>query len=52
MARKMVEVEVDTTLVDEIIARFGLRDIREAINLALRALVHDSDAEEFSLEPD
>lgn len=52
MARKMVEIQVDTTLVDEIIARFGLRDTREAINLALRALVHDSDAEEFSLEPD
>jgi Arc/MetJ family transcription regulator len=52
MARTVVEIEVDQTLVDEIIERFGVRDTREAVNLALRALVHDSDAEEFSLEPD
>lgn len=52
MSRNVVEIEVDQTLVDEVISRFGVRGTREAVNFALRALVHDSDADEFSLEPD
>lgn len=53
--RKKVEIEVDLDLVDEAIRRFHLADTREAVNLALRTLLHedasvdeDDEYDEFS----
>lgn len=55
---KRVEILVDDDLVQEIIRRYHLADVREAVNLALRALIdeadnaepdaHDEDCDEFS----
>ncbi|OBJ48443.1 type II toxin-antitoxin system VapB family antitoxin [Mycobacterium sp. 1423905.2] len=52
--RKRVEFEIDTDLVDEVIRRFHLADTREAVHLALKALLdqtedpqHLSDEEEY-----
>lgn len=39
--KKKVEIEVDLELVDEAIRRFQLGDAREAVNLALRTLLHE-----------
>lgn len=39
--KKKVEIEVDLELVDEAIRRFQLADAREAVNLALRTLLHE-----------
>lgn len=40
MSFTKVEIEVDQTLVDEVIRRYHLRSVREAVNLALRVLVN------------
>jgi Arc/MetJ family transcription regulator len=40
MSFAKVEIEVDQTLVDEVIRRYHLRSVREAVNLALRVLVN------------
>lgn len=42
---KKVEIEVDVDLIDEAVRRFHLADAREAVNLALRTLLAESDAE-------
>lgn len=42
MSFTKVEIEVDQTLVDEVIRRYHLRSVREAVNLALRTLVSQS----------
>jgi Arc/MetJ family transcription regulator len=34
-----VEIEVDQTLIDEVIQRYHLHSSREAVNLALRSLI-------------
>lgn len=39
--KKKVEIEVDLELVEEAIQRFQLADTREAVNLALRTLLHE-----------
>ncbi|OBA72407.1 hypothetical protein A5641_08275 [Mycobacterium sp. 1554424.7] len=41
---KKVEIEIDDDLVQEAIRRFHLADAREAIHLALRTLLAESDA--------
>lgn len=54
--KKTVEIEVDDDLVQEAIRRFHLADTREAVHLALRALLgesstddeQDSEYDEFS----
>lgn len=55
---KRVEIVLDVDLVEEIIRRYHLADAREAVNLALRALIdvadntdhepQDDDCDEFS----
>jgi Arc/MetJ family transcription regulator len=40
---KKVEIEIDDDLVQEAIRRFHLADAREAIHLALRTLLAESD---------
>lgn len=55
---KRVEILIDVDLVDEIIRRYHMADAREAVNLAMRALLdeadnaqpdsHDDDYDEFS----
>ncbi|TAM73341.1 type II toxin-antitoxin system VapB family antitoxin [Mycobacterium sp.] len=50
--RKKVEIEVDLDLVDEAIRRFHLADTREAVNLALRTLLHEDDSIEEDDEYD
>lgn len=35
-----VEIEVDQTLVDEVMYRYHLRSTREAVNLALRSMLN------------
>lgn len=55
---KKVEILVDDDLVQEIIRRYPVADAREAVNLAMRALIdeadnserelHDEDFDEFS----
>lgn len=42
--KKTVEIEVDDDLVQEAIRRFHLADTREAVHLALRTLLSESDA--------
>ncbi|OBH04916.1 MULTISPECIES: type II toxin-antitoxin system VapB family antitoxin [unclassified Mycobacterium] len=42
--KKRVEIEIDDDLVQEIIRRFHVADTREAVHLALRTLVGESDA--------
>ncbi|OBF04810.1 hypothetical protein A5730_17410 [Mycobacterium sp. ACS4054] len=44
--RKKVEIEIDVDLIDEAIRRFHLADAREAVNLALRTLLAEADAQE------
>jgi Arc/MetJ family transcription regulator len=54
--KKKVEIEIDDDLVQEAIRRFHLFDTREAIHLALRTLLgeseepgtHDDEYDEFS----
>lgn len=53
--KKKIEIEVDFDLVDEAIQRFHVADAREAVNLALRTLLHedpsvdeDDEYDEFS----
>lgn len=41
--KKRVEIEIDDDLVQEAIRRFHLADTREAIHLALRTLLGESD---------
>ncbi len=43
--KKLVEVEIDTDLVEEAIRRFHLADMREAVHLALRTLLGEAGAE-------
>ena len=43
---KKVEIEIDEDLLQEVIRRFHLHDTREAVNLALRTLLHDGEAPE------
>ena len=52
---KKVEIEIDDDLVQEAIRRYKLADAREAVHLALRALLgedagdeHDDEYDEFS----
>ena len=46
MGLAKVEIEVDQTLIDEVIHRYRLRSPREAVNLALRSLITaDSEAD-------
>jgi len=48
-----VEIEVDQTLIDEVIQRYRLHSPREAVNLALRSLVTvDSEADTDEDEDD
>lgn len=44
--RKKVEIEIDVDLIDEAIRRFQLADAREAVNLALRTLLNEADADD------
>ena len=44
--KKTVEIEIDDDLVQEAIRRFHLADTREAVHLALRTLLGDSQAED------
>jgi Arc/MetJ family transcription regulator len=44
--KKTVEIEIDDDLVQEAIRRFHLADTREAVHLALRTLLGDSEAED------
>jgi Arc/MetJ family transcription regulator len=49
-----VEIEVDQTLIDEVIHRYHLRSPREAVNLALRSLVTtdpEADADDDEDDP-
>jgi Arc/MetJ family transcription regulator len=41
--KKTVEIEIDDDLVQEAIRRFHLADTREAVHLALRTLLGESD---------
>ncbi|MCV7090274.1 type II toxin-antitoxin system VapB family antitoxin [Mycobacterium interjectum] len=41
--KKRVEIEIDDDLVQEAIRRFHLADTREAVHLALRTLLGESD---------
>ncbi|OBI18757.1 MULTISPECIES: type II toxin-antitoxin system VapB family antitoxin [unclassified Mycobacterium] len=43
---RKVEIEIDDELVQEAIRRFHLADTREAVHLALRTLLGESDPEE------
>jgi Arc/MetJ family transcription regulator len=48
-----VEIEVDQTLIDEVIQRYRLHSAREAVNLALRSLITvDSEADTDEDEDD
>ena len=48
-----VEIEVDQTLIDEVIQRYHLHSRREAVNLALRSLITvDSEADADDDEDD
>lgn len=40
--RKKVEIELDEDLLLEVIRRYQVLDAREAVNLALRALLHEA----------
>ncbi len=42
--KKRVEIEIDDDLVQEVIRRFHVADTREAVHLALRTLVGESEA--------
>ncbi len=42
--KKRVEIEIDDDLVQEVIRRFHVADTREAVHLALRTLVGESNA--------
>ena len=44
---KTVEIEIDDDLVQEAIRRFHLADAREAVHLALRALLDGEQNEEY-----
>ncbi|OBF09543.1 type II toxin-antitoxin system VapB family antitoxin [Mycobacterium sp. 852002-10029_SCH5224772] len=50
--KKKVEIEVDLELVDEAIRRFGVAGAREAVNLALRTLLHEDPSVEEDDEYD
>ncbi|MBS4728743.1 type II toxin-antitoxin system VapB family antitoxin [Mycobacterium sp. SM1] len=50
MAQRKVEIEIDEELVDEVIRRYHLHGAREAVNLALRSLVHGPDTPGSSLD--
>jgi Arc/MetJ family transcription regulator len=50
MAQRKVEIEIDEELVDEVIHRYHLHGAREAVNLALRSLVHGSHTPGSSLD--
>jgi Arc/MetJ family transcription regulator len=54
MSIAKVEIEVDETLVDEVIRRYHLHSPREAVNLALRSLLtpgSEADADEDEDDP-
>lgn len=42
--RKKVEIELDEDLLLEVIRRYQVLDAREAVNLALRALLNEADS--------
>jgi Arc/MetJ family transcription regulator len=49
-----VEIEVDQTLIDEVMYRYHMRSPREAVHLALRSLVAvdaEADADEDENDP-
>ncbi|HYB37545.1 MAG TPA: type II toxin-antitoxin system VapB family antitoxin [Mycobacterium sp.] len=50
MAERKVEIELDESLVDEVIRRYHLHGTREAVNLALRTLIHGSETPDSSLD--
>jgi len=41
--RTKVEIEIDIDLVQEVIHRYHLADMREAVHLALRTLLNEGD---------
>jgi Arc/MetJ family transcription regulator len=48
-----VEIELDGTLLDEVMHRYHMRSPREAVNLALRSVLNvDSEADEGDDEDD
>ncbi len=49
MIRK-VEIEIDVDLIDEAVRRFHLADAREAVNLALRTLLTEAEADAAAAE--
>ncbi|OBK31724.1 hypothetical protein A5634_00775 [Mycobacterium asiaticum] len=49
---KRVEIVVDVDLVDEIIRRYHLADAREAVNIALRAMIDVADNTEHDPQDD
>lgn len=48
MSLKKVEIELDESLIDEVMRRFHLRSKREAVNLAMRSLLGESEHRDFS----
>ncbi|GFG73169.1 antitoxin VapB [Mycobacterium botniense] len=50
MVRRKVEIEIDEDLVNEVIRRYHVHGAREAIHLALRTLVRDSETPDPSLD--
>jgi len=50
MSLAKIEIEIDEVLVDKVIRKFRLHGARDAVNLALRNLLADSDDSDASLE--
>jgi Arc/MetJ family transcription regulator len=48
--KKTVQIEIDDDLVQQAIRRFHLHDTREAVHLALRTLLGESDPEDSQAE--
>lgn len=49
---KKVEIEIDEDLVQEVVRRYGLLDRREAVHLALRTLLGETDNAEHPAHED
>lgn len=52
MSLEKMEIEVDDALVHEVIRKYHLHGARDAVNLALRNLLHESDGSDSSLGDD
>jgi Arc/MetJ family transcription regulator len=50
MSLAKIEIEIDEVLVDKVIRKFRRHGARDAVNLALRSLLADSDDSDASLE--